>query len=487
MSNNVTPIPALTAFGAAKTEFDYPVTQISAQYGLLQNVLTITDSLISGTNSVVDKKFTCESGISANGLASILTLRQAPTRAGQGLLATFPAVFGAPIADNTQAAGLITAENSFSFAYIGTDFGILSVRDGLDELQELTLTVAASGAETATVTIDGIPHDVSLTGAGSLSDDAYEIATDLNVSIINYNFSSNGATVVAQAVLPGVMGSFAYSSTGASAGSWVQIGAGVSGTVTFIPQASWNQDTRLEGDINSILNPLLNNSYQIQLNGSADFFVEDRESKAMVLVHRLSFVNISTDNNPANSTFRVGWIVNNTGNTSNVTIQGGKSGLFNEGLIYYDTIPRGFSNTQAIPAGAGTQTSVLILRNRLSFAGSLNRSEILPLIITGSTESNKFAEFKLILDPVFSSPVNFQYENKENSLIEFSNDAVVVTGGLEIGQLIVESGTPQSVAFNQTVKTTTAIYPGTVVAVVATLQAGGAADCTSSATVQEDL
>jgi len=487
MSNNVINEPALTAFGEAKVEFNFPVTQISAQYGLLQNVLTVTDSLISGTNSVVNKKFTCESGVSANGLASILSLRQIPSRAGQGILAAFPAIFDTPVADNTQAAGLITAENSFTFAFIGTAFGILSVRDGGDELQELTLTVAASGAETATVTVDGTPFPVSLTGAGSLSDDAFEISEELNANVINYNFSSNGATVVAQAILPGPMGSFAYSSTGASAGAWVQIAAGISGATTFIPQSSWNQDTRLAGDVDSILNPLLNNSYQIQLNGSSDFFVEDRISKKMVLVHRISFVNISTDNNPANSTFRVGWIVNNTGNTTNVTIQGGKSGIFNEGLIYYDTIPRGFSNTQSIPAGAGLQTTILVMRNRLSFAGALNRSEVLPLIIAGSTESNKVAEFKLILNPVFSSPVNFEYADKANSLIEFSKDAVLVTGGREIGQLTLESGTPDSRSFNQTAKTTTAVYPGSVIAIVATLKTGAGGDCTASATAQEDL
>ncbi len=477
---------ARTAFGDVKSESNAPVTQISAQYGLLQNVLTITDSLISGTNSVVDKKFTCETGTSAVGLASILTLRQISSRSGQGVLAIFPAIFGEPAVDNNQAAGLITAENSFVFGFIGTSFGIFSIRDGLDELQELTLTVAASGAETATVTIDGIPHLVSLSGTG-ITDDAYEIATDLNATVPNYNFTSNGSTVVAQAIIPGPMGSFDYSSDGTSTGSWVQIEPGTEGTTTFIPQSDWNVDTRLVGDEDSILNPLFNNDYQIQLNGSADFFVEDRVTKRMVLVHRMSFVNESTNNNPANSTFRVGWLVRNLGNTSNVTIQGGKAGLFNEGEIYYDTIPRGISNSQNVPADDALQTSVLILRNRLSFAGAVNRSEVLPLIIAGSTESNKFAEFRLLLDPVFSSPVNFSYLDKTSSLIEFSNDEVLVTGGREIGSLIVEAGNPQERVFNQTTKTTTAVYPGTIIAIVATLETGVASSCHVSTTIQEDL
>lgn len=477
---------AKTAFGELKVESNTPVTQISAQYGLLQNVLTVTDSLISGTNRVVDKKFTCESGTSAAGLASILSLRQISSRSGQGILAIFPAIFGTPAVNNNQAAGLITAENSFTFGFIGTDFGIISVRDGLDELQELTLTVAASGSETATVTIDGVPRNVSLSGGG-ITDDAYEISEALNISVPNYNFTSNGSTVVAQAIIPGPMGSFDYSSDGSSSGAWVQIEPGTEGISTFIPQSQWNIDTRLSGNSARILNPLFNNDYQIQLNGSADFFVSDRDTKEMVMVHRMSFVNEGTDNNPANSTFRVGWLSRNVGNTTNVTIQGGKAGIFNEGQIYYDTIPRGQSNSQNIPGNASIQTTVLILRNRLSFADAVNRAEALPLIISGSTESNKFAEFRLLLDPVFSSPVNFSYIDKTSSIVEVSKDSVLVTGGREIGSLIVESGTPQERTFNQTEKTTTAVYPGTIIAIVATLQSGGGADCQASVTMQEDL
>jgi len=477
-----------TAFGEEKVESNSPVTQISAQNGLLQNVLATTDDLASGTNSVVNKKFTCQTGTDANGLATILSLRQISSRAGQGLLADFSVVFGAGVVDSTQVAGLITSENNFSFALVGTSFGILSIRDGLDELQELTLTVAASGAETATVTIDGTPFNVSLTGAGSLSDDAFEISEDLNANVVNYNFSSNGATVIAQSALSGPQGTFDYSSTGVSEGTFSQIEEGTSGIPAFIPQASWNFDTRLEGDVNTVLDPFSYNNYQIQLNSAVDFFIEDRETKKQVLVHRIPFVNSGTDNNPANSTFRVGWAANNSGNTSNVTIQGDRASIFNEGVIYYDNTPRSDSNSQTIPAGSSIQTSVLILRNRISFSNALNRAEVLPYVVSASTESNKFASFRLILNPSFSSPVNFSYIDKVNSLVEVSKDAVVVTGGREIGSVIVEAGNPQTMSFNEnTITTTTSIFPGDVIAIVATLQAGGGADCQASITFREDL
>ena len=64
---------AKTAFGELQVASLQPVTQISAQYGLLQGVLTVVDDLVSGTNSVVDDKFTCQTGTDSDGLASILS------------------------------------------------------------------------------------------------------------------------------------------------------------------------------------------------------------------------------------------------------------------------------------------------------------------------------------------------------------------------------------------------------------------------------
>jgi len=78
---------AHTAYGQDKSEKLTPVTQISAEYGLLGQVLTINDTSASGSNSVVDNKFTCQTGTSTSGLASITSLRQINHRAGQGSVA----------------------------------------------------------------------------------------------------------------------------------------------------------------------------------------------------------------------------------------------------------------------------------------------------------------------------------------------------------------------------------------------------------------
>ena len=308
MSLKVSPDSAKTAFGELKTESVTPITQVSAQYGLLTGVLTVQDAELSGTNYVEDNKFTCESGIAADGLASITTLRQLSYKAGQGAMARFTALFDTPVDLNTQGAGFITAENSFIFGYAGTNFGIIHAFDGMDELQELTLTIAA-GAENATVTINGNPYIVALSGIGTVQGDAFELSESLNAQVPNYTFTSNNDQVVAQALLPAPQGVFSYSSAGSSVGSWVQIIAGAESTRNFVPQASWNKNTFPD------LNPQMGNVYQIQFQylgfGAISFYVESSITGEFELAHQIEFANNNTTPSVSNPTFRVGWLSSN--------------------------------------------------------------------------------------------------------------------------------------------------------------------------------
>jgi len=486
MSNNVAQELAKTAYGDLRVEACSPVTQVKSTTGLLAGILTTTDDLFSGTNTVVDRKYTCTSGTDSDGLASILTQRQLTTRAGQGSIALFSAAFNSPIIDVNQAAGLITAETIFTFGYIGVNFGILMARDGIDELQELTLTVAG-GSENVNITIDGTVYVVALSGVGTLQGDAYEIATSLDSQVVNYRFTSNNDQVVAQSVLPDAQGSFVYSSGGSSVGSWSQISVGTPPAITFIPQASWNKDTRLNIGTPATLVPQSMNYYKIQLNGSVDFFLEDSETKDYVLVHRESFANLNNLSNPAEETFRIGWIIRNVGSTIGGAIQGTFAAGFIEGNIFYDTTPQGVSSNQAVTAGSG-QRSVIIIRNRISFNGRVNRSEILPLTISGTSQTSKFARFKILINPTFSAPVTFTYRDKANSIVETATDDVEVTGGLVVGSGTVEAGSGIRIEFNKTKNRATAIYPGSIICIVADIPSGGgSADCQADITLQEDL
>lgn len=482
MSNNVQQAFATTAFGDLSTESLHPVTQITASNGLLSGVLTVTDNAASGSTSVVDNMYTCQTGVSATGLGSILTSRNLIYRSGQGAAARFTALFDTPAANSYQSAGMITSENSFSFGYIDQVFGVVHAYDGINEIQDLVLTTPAAGAEVATVTIDGTPYNVNLTGIGTVNGDAFEIATSLQAQLPNYRITSNNDTVKAISLIPTPQGAFAYTSA-TSVGAWTQLASGMEPTIDFVPQTSWNEDTRPD------LDPQMGNVYQVQFQylgfGDIKFFVEDSDTGEFVLVHTIRYANKNTSPSVSNPIFRVGWLARNLGNTTNLTVRGGSAGAFIQGNINRENPPRAeFNDQTAVPT---TLTNIVSLRNRIDFAGKINRLEVFPQLITGSSQTNKSTFFFILLNPDFASPLDWQYVDQDNSIVESAKDFVGVSGGQIIGGITVgASGDSVQVDFNRTNNSESVVTPGNVLCICAqTTQ--GTADTQVSVTWQEDL
>lgn len=476
-----------TAFDEVKTEQNTPITQISARYNILSQVLTVLDTSSSGSNTVIDDKFTCQTGMGADGLASILTLRQISARPGQGMMARFDAIFTDGVASSQQAAGLITSENSYVFAFLGTAFGIAHAHGGISEEQELTITVAAAGTETATINIDGSPFSVPLT-SGTVQHNAFEISNSLNAQVSNYNFTSNNDQVVAQSLLAGPQGSFTFSSTGTAVAAWIQEHAGVTAILDFTPQASWNVDTRLTGTSTEILDPTKGNFYQIQICsnfGTVRFFLENSDTGLLILVHQIKSANLSTTTNVTNPTFRLGWLAQNLGNTTNVICSGSEAGAFIEGETRRNNIPRADSNNQL---SVGTSlTNIMTFRNRIHFGGKVNRVEVYPQLISISSQANKSTFFVLLLNPTFSGDVDFFYIDKANSVMEAAIDAVGVSGGIEIGSLTIQPDGSESLKFNQTSDQDSLILPGQVFTIAAFVASGAGGDMQQTFTWQEDI
>lgn len=114
-----------TAFGELANVEATPSIQIGAQYGIRENLQVITVGTGASVTSA-NSNFIIQSGTSSTGYSSCLTRKQTRYKAGQGVLARFSAVFENNAANSQQIAGLITAEDSYSFGYNGSVFGILT-------------------------------------------------------------------------------------------------------------------------------------------------------------------------------------------------------------------------------------------------------------------------------------------------------------------------------------------------------------------------
>lgn len=195
-----------------------------------------------------------------------------------------------------QNTGPIDREDGYSFGYSGSTandasrrIGILHRRGGKTEIRSLTVTTPPTGAQTATVTLNGTAYTISLTASTSASYTANQIATALNAITEAKNLwdieGCNGI-ITFTSYSPGARnGTFDFSSTGTgtiavAAFARTQTGTTPSDTWTYVDQ--WdNQEIQFD--------PTKLNVYQIDMRwlgaGRVRFFMEDPATGKMVLVH----------------------------------------------------------------------------------------------------------------------------------------------------------------------------------------------------------
>jgi hypothetical protein len=194
-----------------------------------------------------------------------------------------------------QNTGPIDREDGYSFGYSGSTandasrkIGILHRRGGKTEIRKLTITVAPTGNQTATITIDGVTYTVAIT-AGDVNRTANQIATALraNVTLFNtWDIEGCNGIVSFTYYSPGARsGTYSFSSSGTGTlalGTFAQTQAGGTASDTWIYVDSWDNQT-IQFD------PTKLNVYQIDLRwlgaGRVRFFMEDPATGKMVLVH----------------------------------------------------------------------------------------------------------------------------------------------------------------------------------------------------------
>lgn len=436
MSNNVSQDLEKTAFGELSVAEPTPEVQISAVNGLRDDV----QKVFAGTGasvSVVDGNYVCNSGSDPAGLSSILSSREANYRNGQGLGCRITALFKSGVTNAIQLAGFINGNNAFAFGYNGDEYGIVRAYDGITEFQELKITTPASGAESASITVDGILYSVPLT-SGSVEHNAFEISNSLNSQVPNYSFSSNGDTVSALAAIPISAGSFLFSSSTAVA-IWSQINIGSPATFDWISQSEWTNQPSFNID------PEKGNVYQIKMQylgyGGIKFYVENPETTEFELVHIYKYSNEHTVPSVNNPTFRVGWAVQNLGNTTPIELKGASAEGFIEGKKVFDEVGRGLSAENI--ALSTTRVNILTIRNRLHMNNSINRISVYPELLIASAAHNKTVILHISINETFNGDLDFKYIDEINSSVEYATeDAEALGTGKEVVSVRIRSTSP---------------------------------------------
>ena len=420
----------VTAFGELSVAEVTPVVQISAQYGK-EDDLNIVNS-DGGTYTLEDGNYLVSSGTNPLGLSSLNTKKQLTYKPGQGITGRWSSFFDSQVENSLQASGLISSEDAFAFGYLGLDFGIIRAFGGVVEAQELTITTAGSG--TLTFVINNIGYDIPI--SGDENNNAWEIAEYFRVNPAeNYIVTSNENTVFMMNRVPGPQGVFTYTGGGSFAGTYDQINAGVDLSLELIKQEDWN------GVNVDWLNPQFGNVYQIKFGylgySGINFYIKEPVTNTYVLVHTFEYGNTATKPIVRNPTFRIGWVSRNLGSTTNLTVGGASAMVGNEGKIVNDNAPRGIEN--ALVGVGPTQTNIITIRNRFHFGGIINRAQIIPLLLSASTDSAKGAFFRITAGANFGAALDFKYLDKQNSIVEYALDNVPVSGGRFLASFVVTS------------------------------------------------
>ena len=316
-------------------------------------------------------------------------------------------------------------------AYVGqtqtlntTAFGDLAISEVTGQIQvnfpvnlspaSVQVTVASSG--TATVSP---PFAVLSTGTSATGSSAFQSVKRLHCKngqgsliFLSTIFSAGTSGSQQYIGLGDQMNGFFFGWNGSTFGILYRssvYGASVSSVTTvdtWTYQSSWNQDTfDGAGSSGITLDPTMGNVYKIQMLclgfGMVNFFIEDMSSGLFVPVHQLSFLNSYVNPFVSNPNLSISANVQNSGNTSNLSLQVASVSGFNEGSSYLDSIRYSASGTNN---GFASNNLVLSIQNLYTFNGIINQKAVLPDFVSiWSSGNNSPVIYCFSLNPVLST------------------------------------------------------------------------------------
>lgn len=465
----ILPVPdPKSAFGEPIGSQNVPVIQMDFTHIVPIDGVIVEELGGSAARNSTDGTMEVFSGTNIGGNAVFRTARSLVYRAGQGNMARWSCMFSAGEVGSIQLSGILSTSDGFAFTYQGADFGILYRHDGDSEIQKLTLTVAAGGAENATVTLDGTGYTVALSGVGTVEGDAHEIALSLTGQIPTAIFCQVGDTVVYTSRLSQVESGFAYSS-GTSVGAFVQTTAGIPPVNDFVAQADWNIDIRPD------LDPEKFNVYQVQYQflgaGHIEFFIEDSNSGEFTLVHRIKFANTSVTPSLRNPNLYLAIFAGNTTGTTSKKVSTVSMAAFRQG----EGVNTGRSNSAGGSVSAGTTlTNVATYMVRGEIGGRIFRGETAFGTVALSTDSGKGAVFQFIVGATVAGGTNFSYHDEDSSLMLVDTTAGAVTGGRIVASARLGAASGETFLLDRSNET---LIAGQTITVAAAVTSGAASDC----------
>jgi hypothetical protein len=413
-----------------------------------------------GAISIATAEATLSTGVSAGASATMLSVRHIRYQPGFGsrvrIAGRFP--FGG-VEDSIQLLGAFTSEDGLMIGFSGEQFGVFHRLDRALEIQKLTVTAGAAGAETATITLAGTGHAVPLTlNTSSATDEAHaaaEIAAfspyaDATATYLAYNY---GETVyfVRQAHGDPPAGAYSMSSTGTAAGAFTQSQDGADGTQLFAPiglpvgtmTSQFETLDPLDGSGPSkiVLDPTVGNVYSIDFGwlgySGATFLLKQPRGEGFVPFYRLNWANTSFADRVLlrDPRLTIGASIASLGSTTDIQMAAGS--MF--GGVAGDVIvgPQWARTAESINIGT-TEVAICGVQNAAVLFDLINRRRLNIRSVIVTNFGVKTAIVRLRADPDLTLPLWVQAD--PNSIVLDDTSNTPVSGGTLIRALPVAPG-----------------------------------------------
>lgn len=389
-----------------------PVIQQSAVYGL--NPYDWKTTKLNGGNistNAVSSAWEVSSGTSAGGYARLATSRYMTYQPGQGSMFRWTASYtttggtdkNAYGIDNVvQNVGPIDREDGYSIGYSGSTannasrkIGFLHRRNGNAEIKNLTVTVAPTGAQTATITLNGVVFTISLTASTSTQYTATQIAQQMNLNVNAKNLwdiQACDSIVTFAYYSPGPRtGTFSFSSAGTgtlAAAAFSSNVVGVAPTDVWTYVDDWDNQT-IQFD------PTKLNVFGLDFrwlgSGIVRLFMEEPSTGKMVLLHTQKWGSQYTVPHLKNPSLRVVYRagVSNSAVTPSQNVIVGGSSVFGgiQGAITQTTLSQSYFALDSTARAKDTVWHVLSIQNSLTRDSQVNKASYILQDLSASIQA----------------------------------------------------------------------------------------------------
>jgi hypothetical protein len=318
----------------------------------------------------------------------------------------------------------------------------------------LTINTAPTGAQTATITLNGVAFNISIT-AGTTQATAVTIS---NANFTGWLVDQVDNTIVFMSTSLGAKnGTYSFSSSGTgtlATGTFSTKQVGVAQTENWTYQENFNIDTlgaNIAGPNPSgmTLRSQYLNVYQINFRwlgvGEIRYAIEDQATGHMVFFHKEHYTNQYNTPHTSQPSFKIGYVAYSTGSTSNVTVTGASMMGAIEGTINQNELNRSTSVSKS-SITQNTLQHLLTLRNPYVTNGQagalngnyvLNAKEIILKDISIGTQNTDPAIVYIFFEPTsFTGTHSYYSQPRDNGMVSTADGTFNATVDTAICQFV---------------------------------------------------